>query len=133
MRIFEEDFHQIINSNSLLIYGAKIIATEVIESFKVIDPSVSIVGCAVSNLDGNVNEVMGLPVKIIDDYQLDIQNTCVLIALGEKYHETVRKTLVNKGYQKIYPIDNMAKNFIFKRIMQIKLKRLLGVNRECGN
>lgn len=125
MEFLEEKFQRIINSNSLLIFGAKVIAIEVIEGFRTIAPSVHIVGCAVSNLHGNETQLMGLPVKTIDDYQLDIKNTCVLIALGEKYHEVVRKILLERGYQKIYEVDSIMRNLLFKRVLQKKMKRLL--------
>jgi len=125
MENLEEKIQQIIDSKSLLLYGAKIIAIEMIEGLRIIVPSIRFVGCAVSDLDGNENELMGLPVKVIDDFQLDVNDTCILIALGEKYHEVVIQALSEKGYQKIHVVDTMMRNFIFKRMMQIKLKRLL--------
>ncbi len=125
MKNFAEDFHQIIHSRSILVYGAKIIAAETIANIRMIAPSAVIVGCAVSSLEDNDSELMGIQVKTLDDYRLNKNNTCVLIALGVQYHEVVIKNLLDKGYQQIYAIDSLTRNFLFKKMMQTKLKRLL--------
>lgn len=115
-------YQELISADEILVYGAKLIAREAIEDLQMICPK-AILGCAVSSMEGNALEVLGVPVDELDAWKVDKEKVCVLVALGNQYYESVKKNLVERQYSRLYSFDSELRNQMFKKMVQAKLKQ----------
>lgn len=101
-----EDADQIIKklrgADDILIYGAKNNALDVILLMETLFPG-KLLGCAVSKIDGNVNRILGCPVRPLSDYHdLNQEKTVVLVAMMEIYYREVQASLLHAGFRQVY-------------------------------
>ena len=68
---------------------------------------------------------MGVPIKTIDEYRVDREKICVLVAVGNQFHEVIKKSLAERQYGKVYLFDSELRNHMFKVMIQEKLKQFV--------
>jgi len=130
-----EDLKKLVIEKNILIYGAQEIADQVIEGLYAIDHHVSIIGCAVSDMRGNVAEISGIKVKQIHEYHVDKDTTFVIISVGNRaYHEDIKKTLYSIDYKKVFTLtqylESILDNIFLKNTIKRKLSKLMEAERD---
>lgn len=86
-------------AKDILIYGAMENARHVVNVVDYLYPG-KLVGLAVSNMDGNTDEIFGHKVRTIDDYEGELvkENTLVIIAMRPSLATIVKNSLADNGY-----------------------------------
>lgn len=87
---------QAIQSRRIIIYGAHLIALDAYKWLE--DKNVKVVSFVVSELAGNPDDIEGIPVKSIWELPEKWCGCFVLVALPEKYHESVIRILEERGF-----------------------------------
>lgn len=90
--------------DNIIIYGAGAIGKQLLSQLLLIGESLRIVGFAVTQQEGQPEELMGVPVRAIYDLYEYKTNSVVLIATTEIYHKDILETLTNLGFLNIVPI-----------------------------
>jgi len=80
-----------LEAEKIIIYGAHLVALECARWFIAHGKKDSILGFAVTEIDGNPNELLGFPVKQIERYKTINARQLVIIAMPEKYHNTAEE------------------------------------------
>ncbi|MCR5785340.1 MAG: DUF4422 domain-containing protein [Eubacterium sp.] len=93
--------------NTVLIYGAHLVAISAMRYLKQKRPDVMILGFAVTSIKDNPQELDGLLVKEISEWpkEANPKDVTAVIAMPKKYHEEVKKTLLEYGYTDVVCLD----------------------------
>ncbi len=91
---------------NVILYGAGKIARRVIRDLK--QNNIEIQGIAVTEVDNEMLEIEGIPIKTISEYYLAAKKTTVLIATM-KDNNKISLELYKKGFKNIFPISFLYK------------------------
>ncbi len=80
-----------LKADEIIIYGAHLVALECARWLMAHGKQDSILGFAVTEMDGNPNELLGFPVKQIEEYAAGNLRQLIIIAMPEKYYNAVEK------------------------------------------
>lgn len=106
----------------VIVYGAMKNAADAVLLIEELFPQ-KLIGCAVSNMAGNVTSIYGIPVRVVDEYS-DIENKqeiCIVIAMRERYFSEIEEILRKYGFENILfmgaysGIRDALKNEIMKK------------------
>ena len=90
--------------DNVIIYGAGVVAREVIGFLD--RYNIGILGCAVSDKNGNADYVLGNKVYQINDLMQFIHNSLVIIATTKRYYFDINEQLIKLGFKNIlYALD----------------------------
>lgn len=104
MYYFNKEIEQIMNSKELLIFGARIVATEVANCLKRKPYNLSICSFVVTERKGNPEQLLGIPVITIEEAKEKFLNATVLVAVMEKYYLDIEGSLRTNGFRNIIPL-----------------------------
>ena len=95
--------HVLINKDkNLYIYGAGILGHLVFEILQSRYPKVKVLGFIVSGNDFGWNEIEGVPLNIVSDFENGDKNVPILIATIPKHHEAIIKEVNKYGFNNVY-------------------------------
>lgn len=87
------------NYEAIILYGAGIIGRRVQSMLKEGRVNTKIQYYAVTALEGNQTEVLGIPVRRIDDLQTYKERALIVISLGKKFMQEVEENLDRLGFR----------------------------------
>lgn len=93
---YAEQLRKVLNAENVILYGAGNIAGKVFWYLKKL--GVTITGFAVSDKKGNPDELYGVKVKEIDEWNIVGENTVVVLSVGKKYLEEIKVRLMELKY-----------------------------------
>lgn len=120
----DKELEQILSTDKLIIYGARLAALECIRWLIRSGKKNQIVGLAVTNTEGNPKEMLGFSVKNLEEYKN--HDLTVIIAMHEKYHTEVEEYARRKGFYKFIRIG-------FECMSKIKLNYLISEQERYNN
>ncbi len=97
-RSYFEKWEMIRKYDKIIIYGAGMLGQEFYRQVKEQELETEVIGFAVSDMQGNAEDLFGLKVAKIEDYS--DRDTLVVIALKQEWQEGVKNKLCNLGFQK---------------------------------
>ena len=97
-----EELKRILNAERLVVYGAGLIAEEVVYNLKSYEILVDYI--AVSNKENNPRDILGIEVKEIEELQEQYRNALVIIAVTEKYVAEILSLLQKLGFNNVITI-----------------------------
>ncbi len=100
----KEVVEQLQQSESIVIYGARIVAKEVATTLMAEPYNFKIDCFMVSDLEGNPREINGIPVICLKDGKETYKNATVLIAVLEKYLDDIMFSLEENGFENVIPL-----------------------------
>lgn len=92
-------------SKEIVIYGARIVATEVAHCLMGNPYHLSIKRFIVSDKEGNPERLLGIPVIDLEEAEDKHRDATVVVAVMEKYLDEIIETLQKKGFQDIIPLS----------------------------
>lgn len=95
--LLEKHLNSIKRSEKIIIYGAGIVAREVINCFDLND--VSITGVAVSDVSKNRKSLFGNPVRALSEYENIKEECLVIIAVSSKFSSEIEDYLKKQGFK----------------------------------
>ncbi len=117
-----ESFLEEINErDNIIIYGAQGNAVEAMEIISFLYPD-KLMGCAVTSMKNNPTELVGYPVKTIDDYDDLIQpeRTAVLLAVRMSYIDEIKDSLLYRGYDCVLDYFADIRNKLLRQYFERK-------------
>lgn len=109
---------EMLEAENIIIYGAHLVALECARWIVKHGKRDSIAGFAVTDMDGNPRELLGIPVKKAEEYAHLYQSSTVMIAMPEKFHSEVELYVKSKGADRIVKIS-------LEEMSRLKMKQLL--------
>ena len=97
----EEVVQRLKQSEEIVIYGARIVAKEVANCLLGAPYQFAIKCFMVSDMAGNPESIMGIPVITVKEGREKYQNALILVAVMEKYMDEISYTLSQNGFQNI--------------------------------
>ena len=99
-----------LEAERIIVYGAHLVALECARWLMQKGKGKNIIGFAVTDMEGNPNELLGLPVKRIDEYENKDEHPVVVIAMPEKYHSITEEYGKRLGFGRFIKIslENMS-------------------------
>ena len=106
----ESRINKVVNAtkdyDSIILYGAGLIGERVQKALRVGRENRKIIAYAVSNIDNNPDEVLGVPVKSISDLNEYRKEALVIISVGKKFRDEVEENVKKAGFiHYIYATD----------------------------
>lgn len=95
---------QLKDADRIVIYGARIVAKEVAQCLMREPYGLNIECFMVTTREGNPAELLNVPVITLEEATDKYKDSLVIIAALEKYHDEIKKTLLNSGYGNIIPM-----------------------------
>ena len=92
-------------SESIVIYGAGRICYVLLDMLAELNSLKSVYCILVSDKKFNPDEIMGIPVCLVDDI-CDTWKGTVIIAAFEKSHDDIEKLLLQNGYTDVFAVSN---------------------------
>ncbi|MBQ2900545.1 MAG: DUF4422 domain-containing protein [Agathobacter sp.] len=86
---------------TLVIYGARIVAKEVATCLMGAPYHMDISAFMVSTLEGNPKELCGLPVVDISSCEQKYKDSCIIVAVLERYQDEIKATLEEKRFHNV--------------------------------
>ncbi|WP_019552565.1 hypothetical protein [Propionispira raffinosivorans] len=114
----------ILKENQILIYGGKVIAEAIFKWLRNMNPDIQIIGFAVSSKKENLEDICGLPIKLLEEYAENVECP-VIIACGKEFHKEIKESLLKKGYKTVYKVDNIVWNTVCSNLLKRELRLLL--------
>jgi len=100
----EEDINILKRAKYTIVYGAGAYAVDTIEYLN--KHNISVFAIAVSNMEGNVSEIRGIPVMQIDELcQYKAEANIVIAIKRESYVDNIQSSLEEKGFSKYMRIN----------------------------
>lgn len=107
----EERINQLRGNKVVIIYGAGIVAREIIRIFD--KYNIGILGFAVSDRENNADYIFGNKVYLINDLIEYCDESIVVIATTPKYYNDIRKMLNNLNFNNVvYAMDSEEYDYI---------------------
>ena len=125
----ERECVAVFEKKDILVYGALNYAYAAVDSLQTLVPG-HVVGCAVTKMGNNPPEVKGIPVREIDSYHLDKENTIVIIATTPIYYSEIQRDLYRRGYLHVLTYSGHRGNILFRFRTKHFLAERLGLERE---
>ncbi len=101
MYYVNEVVDQMKQSEQIVIYGARIVANEVVNCLMGEPYHLTVKAFLVSEKQGNPNSIMGIPVMTVKEGKERYKNALVLVAVLEKYYNEIMETLQKEGFKNI--------------------------------
>lgn len=117
----------------IYIFGAKSIAIGVHRAIRSLYPEKQMLGFLVSSLEGNPEELEGIPVREISTVSAELdkaekENICVYVAAPEIVHKQMVETLKKHGFINYRLVDSKAEADLMERYFE-KLGRFPSLHR----
>lgn len=103
--MLENILEEVGKAEKIIIYGAHLVALECARWLIKMGKRDNILGFAVTDMEGNPNELLQIPVKQIELYQAENDNLIVIIAMPEKYHSIVENHARQIGFEKFIKLS----------------------------
>ena len=96
-------FNLIRSCNKRIVFGAGLVGRTIIKLC--VEQGIEIDGIIVSNKEYNVDNIFGVPVHSIYEYETEMSSTLVIEAVSSYLKEDIKNLLLSFGYQNIYCVD----------------------------
>lgn len=113
----------ILNYDNILIFGARTLATDSASLLMEICPD-KLRGFAVSDMSDNPSNLNGLPVRTLQDWNLNKDRTAVYISVRLYFHQEVELLLHELGYKHIFKM-NVEMSLLYNIAFKAKTRRIL--------
>ncbi len=97
--LYEALMHTFQNEKNIYVFGAGIIGREVVQILH--HQNIHMTAILVSSKDNNPTEIYGLSVDVLNEIDIDINNSLILVAVGESTQYQIVQMLRDKGFEKI--------------------------------
>ena len=94
---------QLRQSRQIVIYGARIVAGEVVNCLAGEPYCLTVEAFLVSERKGNPDSIMGIPVMTVTEGKEKYKDALVLVAVLERYFDDIMRTLKKEGFANIIP------------------------------
>lgn len=94
-----------LEAEKVIIYGAHLVALECARWIIKNGRKDSILGFAVTDMSGNPNKLLKIPVKRMEAYKTIDKDLTVLIAMPERYHNEVENYVKQSGFEKVIKVS----------------------------
>lgn len=92
-------------NKDIIIYGAHLVAQECFRYLEHGGNKERIRGFAVSDMADNPDSLFGIPVREIGEYESICDEVIVIIATPEKFHNTIEKYIMERGFMTSYKLS----------------------------
>ncbi len=99
-----ETVEKLMNSQNIIIYGARIVAKEVAECLMREPYNLKIKCFMVSGMEGNPSNLLGLPVITVEHGKNKYREALILVAALERYQKEILDTLKQNGFHNVLPL-----------------------------
>lgn len=103
--MFESILDEALKAEKIIVYGAHLVALECARWIIKKGRKDSILGFAVTDVQGNPNELLKIPVKRLEAYKTIDKNLMVIIAMPERYHNEVENYVKQAGIEKVIKVS----------------------------
>lgn len=108
-----KDILEKFRDNSIVIYGAGRDACAVYDTLCSIDERIGVRCFVVTNKKGNSKYLYGIPVIQVDEINIK-ENTIIIVAMDECWHEEIAKSLLGFSNCEIYYVSNVQMGLYFR-------------------
>lgn len=91
-------------SEKIVIYGARIVANQVVNCLMGEPYHLNVEAILVSELQGNPDNILGIPVITVTEGKIAYKDALVIVAVLEKYVEEIMETLRNEEFTNVLPM-----------------------------
>lgn len=97
----KEISEKIIHAESIVIYGARIVANEVANCLMLEPYCCSIEAFMVSGREGNPKELLGIPVITVEEGRESFRESLIIVAVLERYMDEITASLQKNGFNNV--------------------------------
>lgn len=105
-RLRSEIYENIISHENIIIYGAGMVGKRVFHDLSLLGKAERVVCFAVSDVQENLNEIEGIPVRAIADLKGEKSNYFIVVAVTRDYQKEIQDILEQGGFEHVFCVPD---------------------------